>query len=249
MPDNPLAHLIPSAQEVGLLLANRFSKQALTFSTVKDKDLPGDGYKVACEWYGSLGIAKHTGSQGLLANLVTKFDPFKANFVANMLETAHVDRYIFGIVPLEIYLQTGTAEYLPLGIQVAENQQTTSQTRAAIDDMFMMTILQLQAHRAAKKQPTGRPDKFLEFMAPIMVKYLMAQKPNGLFFHNDKEGPVHWGRGNGWFAAGMAEMLRDLPPSASEYATILGGYDKMMEGLAEIPEQERALVPSLGPAE
>src|SRR5690606_16331614 len=65
--DNPLAHLIPSAESVGLLLANRFVQQALAFSSVAD--LPGDGYKTACEWYGSLGVASLTGSQALLDSL------------------------------------------------------------------------------------------------------------------------------------------------------------------------------------
>jgi len=229
-PVNPLAHLIPSAKEVGGLLANRFSKQTLSFTA---KNMPGDGYKVVCEWYGALGIAKSTNNQTLLDALVAKFNPVKATFVADMTSgEAHVDRYIFGMVPLEIYLQTGDASYLPLGLEVADKQQTTNQTRGAIDDMFMMTGLQLEAYRAKKKSSSeAEAVKYTNFMAPIMVDYLKAQKTNGLFFHNDKEGPVHWGRGNGWFAAGMAEMLKDLPKSSAQYATIESGYKKMMEGL------------------
>lgn len=221
---NPLAHLAPSAREVGLLLANRFSRQALAFNSVAN--LPGDGYKTACEWYGSLGVAKLTDSQDLLDALVTKFNPLKNNFVNAMTSgEAHVDRYIFGMVPLEIYLQTGDESYLPLGTQVADRQQVTNQTRNAIDDMFMMTGLQLQAYRATKDE------KYINFMARTMVEYLKAQQPNGLFFHNVTQARVHWGRGNGWFAAGMAEIMRDLPTSSGEYQTIEAGYKRMMEGL------------------
>ena len=224
---NPLAHLAPSAKEVGLLLANRFSKQALAFNSVAN--LPGDGYKVACEWYGALGVAKLTNSQDLLTALVTKFNPLKASFVSAMTGgESHVDRYIFGMVPLEIYLQTADESYLPLGIQTADKQQTTNQTRDAIDDMFMMTGLQLEAYRAKKDA------KYIDFMANIMVNYLKAQQANGLFFHNVTEAKVHWGRGNGWFAAGMAEMMRDLPKTASQYPTIEAGYKKMMEGLLKV---------------
>jgi len=223
-PVDPLAHLVPSAETVGLLLAQRFAAQQLAFSSVAN--LPGDGYKTACEWYGSLGVANLTDNQSLLDTLVTKFDPLNTNFVSNMLNgDKHVDRYIFGMVPLEIHLQTGEASYLPLGTQVADDQQVTNQTRDAIDDMFMMTGLQLQAYRA-----TG-DDKYIDFMADIMVDYLGAQQPNGLFFHNVSQAPVHWGRGNGWFAAGMAEMMRDLPTTAPQYATIEAGYKDMMEGL------------------
>ena len=224
---NPLAHLADSAKTVGLLLANRFAKQAVSFSSVAD--LPGDGYKVACEWYGALAIAKRTGDTTLLNTLVKKFDPLKANFVSAMTGgDAHVDRYIFGMVPLEIYLQTNDESYLPLGTQVADKQQTTNQTRDAIDDMFMMTGLQVEAYRATKQ------DKYLSFMSNIMVDYLGAQQSNGLFFHNVTEARVHWGRGNGWFAAGMAEMMRDLAPGSGDYQTIEAGYKKMMEGLKAV---------------
>lgn len=234
---NPLAHLAADAREVGLKLADRFSKQNLSYSSVAN--LPGDGYKNACEWYGALGVAKLTSSQALLTSLVTKFDPLKTNFVSAMKGgEAHVDRYIYGMVPLEIYLQTGDESYLSLGIEVASTQQTTNQTRGAIDDMFMMTGLQVEAYRAMKKSKGAGADadKFINFMAKTMVDYLKApaQKDNGLFFHNEQQAKVHWGRGNGWFAAGMAEIMRDLPATSADYATIEAGYKKMMEGLLKV---------------
>lgn len=219
-----LAHLVPSAEAVGLKLANRFNNQQISFNSVAN--LPGDGYKTACEWYGSVAIANLTDNQQLLNSLVAKFNPLKQNFVSAMFGgDAHVDRYVFGIVPLEIYLQTRDERYLPLGTQVADRQQVTSQTRNAIDDMFMMTGLQLQAYRA-----TGDM-KYLDFMAETMVDYLRFQQPNGLFFHNVEQARTYWGRGNGWFAAGMAEIMRDLPESHPHYQTIARGYRKMMEGL------------------
>ncbi|HKO48336.1 MAG TPA: glycoside hydrolase family 88 protein [Polyangiaceae bacterium] len=221
---NPLAHLAASAKESGLLLAKRFSQQSLRFNSVAN--LPGDGYKSACEWYGALRVAKLAERQDLLEALVTKFNPLRENFVTAMTAgEAHVDRYVFGMVPLEIYIQTNDRTYLPLGTQTADKQQTTNQTRNAIDDMFMMTGLQLEAYRATKDA------KYIDFMAKTMVAYLGAQQPNGLFFHNVTQAKVHWGRGNGWFAAGMAEMMRDLPTSSTYYEAIKAGYKKMMEGL------------------
>lgn len=221
---NPLAHLVPSAEEIGLRLANRFNQQQLSFNSVAN--LPGDGYKSACEWYGSLGVASLTANQPLLDALVSKFEPIRQNFVNDMLNgEAHVDRYIFGMVPLEIYLQTNDESYRALGTEVADAQQATNQTRDAIDDMFMMTGLQVQAYRA-----TG-DTQYLDFMAETMARYLQAQEGNGLFFHNVTQARVHWGRGNGWFAAGMAEIMRDLPSDHPNYGTIEAGYLAMMEGL------------------
>jgi rhamnogalacturonyl hydrolase YesR len=222
---NSLDHLIPSAQSVGQLLANRFNNQSLSFSSVAH--LPGDGYKAACEWYGSLGFSvSSAGSHSLLNSLVSKFDSLKDDFVSAMIGgDAHVDRYVFGIVPFEIYLHTRDESYLSLGTAAADNQQDTNQTRGAIDDMFMMTSLQLQAYRATKDT------KYLDFMADTMVDYLQFQQANGLFFHNLNQARVYWGRGNGWFAAGMAEMIRDLPQSHQHYQTIVDSYQKMMSGL------------------
>ena len=221
-----LDHLIPSANEIGLRLANRFSLRSLPFDSVAN--LPGDGYKTACEWYGSLGVASLTENQQLLSSLVSKFDPLKPNFVGDITSgDAHVDRYVFGMVPLEIYLKTNDESYLSLGTEVADTQQVTNQTRNAVDDMFMMTGLQIQAYRA-----TG-DEKYTNFMAQTMVDYLGAQQPNGLFFHNVTQAPVHWGRGNGWFAAGMAEIMRDLPQNHPNYGAIEAGYLRMMAGLLQ----------------
>ena len=43
--------------------------------------------------------------------------------------------------------------------------------------------------------------------------------------------PFYWGRGDGWVAAGMAEMLRSLPADHPQRARIMDGYRKMMASL------------------
>jgi unsaturated rhamnogalacturonyl hydrolase len=84
--------------------------------------------------------------------------------------------------------------------------------------MYMLTILQLQAWRATGDR------KYLDRGAVEMVAYLdKLQQPNGLFFHAP-DVPFFWGRGDGWVAAGMAEMLRDLPADHPQRARIMKGY-------------------------
>ena len=64
-----------------------------------------------------------------------------------------------------------------------------------------------------------------------MVAYLdKLQQPNGLFYHAP-DVPFFWGRGDGWVAAGMAEMLRSLPADHPQRARILAGYKLMMAAL------------------
>src|SRR6478736_10174186 len=204
---DPLAHLVGSAESVGTLLAERFAAQQLAFSSVAN--LPGDGYKTACEWYGSLGVANFTDNQTLLDSLVTKFDPLKTNFVANMTGgDKHVDRYIFGMVPLEIYLQTDDESYLSLGTLVADDQQLTNQTRDAIDDMFMITILQIQAG-------------YKEMMAGL----LPFQSDNGLWYQviNLPDDPANWeeSAGSAMFTYAMVAGVRRGILDAATYVPVI----------------------------
>jgi hypothetical protein len=97
-----------------------------------------------------------------------------------------------------------------------------------IDDMYMLIILQLQAYRAA-----GDP-KYLDRAALEMTTYLdKLQQPNGLFYHAP-DVPFYWGRGDGWVAVGMAEMLSELPPDHPQRARITEGYKKMMAAVAHV---------------
>ncbi|MCB1628453.1 MAG: glycoside hydrolase family 88 protein, partial [Xanthomonadales bacterium] len=45
------------------------------------------------------------------------------------------------------------------------------------------------------------------------------------------QAPFHWARGNGWMAAGMTELLRNLPAEHPDHAEILAGYRRMMAAL------------------
>jgi rhamnogalacturonyl hydrolase YesR len=99
------------------------------------------------------------------------------------------------------------------------------QTRYWIDDMFMIPALQTEAFRVTKDP------KYLDRTAKEMVAYFeRLQKDNGLFFHHE-DSPFYWGRGNGWMAAGAAELLSELPADHPQRPAILDGYKKMMAGL------------------
>jgi rhamnogalacturonyl hydrolase YesR len=66
-----------------------------------------------------------------------------------------------------------------------------------------------------------------------MTAYLdKLQQPNGLFYHA-LDVPFFWGRGNGWTAAGMAELLRSLPADHPHRPRILESYRKMMATLLD----------------
>jgi unsaturated rhamnogalacturonyl hydrolase len=71
-----------------------------------------------------------------------------------------------------------------------------------------------------------------------MSAYLdKLQQPNGLFYHAP-DAPFFWGRGNGWVAAGMTELLLSLPANHPRRERILAAYRKMMATLLKYQDKD-----------
>ena len=202
---------------------------------------PSVHYAEDSTWYSALEFAKLTNDPAMTDALVKRYDPWRTEEGQQKLISwqRHVDHAIFGIVPLELYIRTKDPQYLALGKKLADQQWEnptpeglSGETRFWIDDTYMITILQLQAYRA-----TG--DKiYLDRAALEMVAYLhKLQKPNGLFYHGP-DFPFFWGRGNGWVAGGMAELLTDLPDNHPKRARILQGYRTMMASLLKYQDAD-----------
>jgi rhamnogalacturonyl hydrolase YesR len=94
-----------------------------------------------------------------------------------------------------------------------------------VDDLYMLPTVQLEAYRA-----TGNA-AYLDKTADIVIAYLDSlQRDNGLFYHG-VDAPFFWGRGNGWAAAGLTELLSAMPTTHPRRARVLAGYHKMMAAL------------------
>jgi unsaturated rhamnogalacturonyl hydrolase len=219
-----------SPQEVGKRVAENFVARQFEWVQGKRQYMI---YPEACAWYGSLTVAQLTGDNDLKSRLIRKFDPLSTPEGAKHIsQEPHVDYRVFGIVPLEIYMQTKEHTFLDLGAALADKQWDkttpdgiTAEARYWIDDMYMITAVQVQAFRA-----TG-DTKYIDRAATTMAAYLdKLQQPNGLFYHAP-DSKFFWGRGNGWVAAGMTELLRSLPKKHPQRARILSGYQKMMASL------------------
>ena len=219
-----------SPREVGKRLAQNFAKRQFEYQSGKREFVI---YPEACAWYGALNVAGEIGDRDLKESLVRTFDPFLTpDGAKHISQQAHVDYRVFGIVPLELYRQTKDKKYLDLGQSFADKQWAnttpdgvTAEARYWIDDMYMITALEVQAYRATRDR------KYLDRAAKTMDAYLdKLQQPNGLFFHAP-DAPFYWSRGNGWEAAGMAELLLSLPKDHPLRPRILEGYHKMMASL------------------
>jgi unsaturated rhamnogalacturonyl hydrolase len=219
-----------SPREVGTRVAENYLKRQFEYQQGKRQFVI---YPEVCAGYGSLTVAELTKNKDLRSRLLQKFDVlWTAEGQKHVSSQAHVDYRVFGVVPLQLYTQTGEQKYLDMGRNLADQQWATtspdgitSEARYWIDDMYMITAVQVQAYRAT------RDIKYLDRAALTMATYLdRLQQPNGLFYHA-LDSKFFWGRGVGWVAAGMAELLRSLPKKHPRRARIMEGYRKMMAAL------------------
>lgn len=223
-----------SPQEVGKRLAEHFVVSPHQYTATIH-------YSEVATWYGALRYSQITQDAALQAELIHRFEPLlPGGAEADRIPVRHhVDDSIFGVVPLEIAIDTKDPKYLADGVGWADRQWEnprpdglSAETRFWIDDMYMLTMLQLEAYRA-----TG-DKKYLDRDAKEMVAYLdQLQQPNGLFYHAP-DVPFYWGRGDGWVAAGMAEMLSTLPADNPLRPRILDGYRKMMAALVKFQRED-----------
>lgn len=206
---------------IGLRAAKRFDSKMAKADT---------HYKTACTWYGALKLASLLGENALLKSLSDRFGVYmNGSFDGTLAGFGHVDENVFGIVPFEIFMNTKDTKVLAAGRALADHQMKNrdhpDQKRFAVDDMFMLVALQVQAYRA-----TGET-KYLDFAASRMVEYLKRlQRDDGLFYHLSNN-DIKWGRGNGWFASGMTEILQELDVNHECHEAIRTGYQRMMAGL------------------
>ena len=219
-----------SPREVGKRVAENYAARQFEFQQGKRQYVI---YPEVCAGYGALTVAKLTNDQVLTKKLLGKFEPlWTEEGQKHISSQAHVDYRVFGAVPLELYMQTKVQKYLEAGKNLADQQWAepspdgiTKEARYWIDDMYMITAVQVQAYRATRDM------KYLNRAAVTMAAYLdKLQQPNGLFYHAP-DSPFFWGRGNGWVAAGMTELLRSLPAKHPQRARILSGYRTMMASL------------------
>jgi rhamnogalacturonyl hydrolase YesR len=248
-------------QEIGLRVAERFV--SIPFDKIGNRPPRMVIYPIVCTWYGSLTFAKETGNDKLKDQLIERFQPLFGERDTLIPKPVHVDNNVFGAVPLEIYMQTREEKYLTLGLTIADKQWEkpqgtyatpqalnfyekgyTWQSRLWIDDMYMITAVQAQ--------PTERQGirKYIERAAKEMVMYsgFAANAPTVCFIHAP-DVPFFWGRGDGWMAAGMAELLRSLPEDNPNRPRIMQGYRTMMESLLNYQDEGgmwRQLIDDIG---
>lgn len=238
-------------EEIGVKLVENFLRTPHTwYGYLQHEKKPVQiYYPEVCTWLGSLWFANKVNSKDLLYRLNERFVPLLDTLKNMQPLPNHVDNNVFGAVPLELYKHFPKQEYLNLGLMYADLQWTLPsnvkpkerkwadegyswQTRIWIDDMFMITAVQAQAYLVTGKK------EYIDRAAREMVMYLdTIQLPNGLFYHSP-QAPYCWGRGNGWMAVGMAEILKMLPQDHPYRKRIMESFQTMMKSLLEYQTED-----------
>src|SRR5437763_13862094 len=108
-----------SPQEIGKRVAENFLARKLEVELGKRQYVI---YPEVCAWYGSLTVAQLINDRDLKTSLIQKFDPLLTDRVKQISPEPHVDYRVFGVVPLEIYLQTKQQQYLDLAKGLPANR-------------------------------------------------------------------------------------------------------------------------------
>jgi unsaturated rhamnogalacturonyl hydrolase len=232
-----------SAAEIGEKLLNRFIASAHTNfgSPTPPSSIT---YSEVCAWYGAIKFAEQSHDTVALRLLYARLQLLLSQEARLIPKADHVDHNIFGIIPLEFYRFYRDTALRTLGTRFADLQWDSTnlhrpdeialarngyswQSRFWIDDMFMINVLQAKAYKTTGNQ------MYVSRAAREMAEYLRRlQMPIGLFYHA-LDVPFFWGRGNGWMAAGMTEILLVLPVSDTARPVILASYQKMMASLKQ----------------
>jgi len=180
-------------------------------------------YASACSFYGMLIYADQTKNRGLLNKVIEAYEPYRTG--KELPYMGHGDNNVFGMIPLELYRQTGKGEYLAMGRVLAEEgwdrprkkgqilmvtnprkDGLSKFTRWWLDDPYVIGALQAHAYK------NSGDIEYINRGARLQLAYFKRlRQPNGLFHHRVPEWRVAWSRGSGWATAGMAEMLLAMP--------------------------------------
>lgn len=221
-PGDPWNFSTPYPVTVGGLVADYILSQTLT-----------DYYATICSYYGVLLFSAETGNTGLKNSVIAAYEPYYTG--AQTPPEGHVDDNVFGILPFELYYQTGDPNYLTVAQYLADKEfenpdenGLSPYSRFAVDDLYMIGSLQAQAYKS-----TGDPN-YIDHAVTQLLGYMgeveQLQQSNGLFYHA-LDAPFFWGRGNGWAAAAMTEVLSKLPEDDPNRPTLLTKYQNMMAAL------------------
>jgi unsaturated rhamnogalacturonyl hydrolase len=188
-------------------------------------ETPGISYIPAVAWTQTLRLAAITGDGSLRDKVREQTRPWiageKKPFGDRVQLTAVAGTMIFA--ELAAAGDQAAAALADQGVTLAAAEKAGSVAEYGqgwTDDMFMGTSVLARAGELARDTAAHR-----------LIAYAARLQRNDGLFNHAIDGPVAWGRGNGFAALGLMEALTRMPATHPSRATLLDIYRRQMRAL------------------
>lgn len=217
-------------------IASRVARDPLAIAKLLAPRYPGAAsmsYIPAVAWSNTLRLAALASDAALRAKVEQQTAPWRLGqqeLFGNRIQLTSVA----GTLIFADLAASGDEASRPLAIKGAE---AASAIKAGdvyahgvgwTDDMFMASVVLARTAKIAGREHD------LDVAARMLASYASRlQRPDGVFVHATNA-PVAWGRGNGFAALGLTEVLGVLPTSDPRRAALLEIYRRQMDAVRRL---------------
>jgi unsaturated rhamnogalacturonyl hydrolase len=219
-------------------MADRVRREPLAIARVlamRYPETPAISYIPAVAWVNTLRLARITGDVSLRDKVVEQTKPWmsgeKKMFGERIQLTAVAGTIVFdefgsaGSDAAHPGIEQSAVPLADQGAQLAAAEKSPGLAQYGggwTDDMFMAGAVLARTGRRRGREAD------LEVAGRLLTAYAeRLQRADGLFNHA-ADGPVAWGRGNGFAAMGLTELLTALPAGHPQRSRVLGIYRRQM---------------------
>ncbi|MYK87147.1 MAG: hypothetical protein F4018_01675 [Acidobacteria bacterium] len=214
------------------VLNRRMARDPLTVARLMARRYPGTSsisYIPALAWVHTLRVAEMDGDTSLRDKVMEQVDPWLSGerplFGDRVSFAALAGTMIFSqLTGLPGEDGEAAARLAAEGVALAAAETARGMPEHASgwsDDFFLGTIAAVRA---------GDPEGLAAAVRLVTTTAARLQQPNGLF-HHDADAPTAWGRGNGFGALGLAELLTVLPADHPEREAVLNIHRRHLAGM------------------
>ena len=216
------------------VLNRRMARDPLTVARLMARRYPGTpsiSYIPALAWVHTLRVADMDGDASLRDKVMEEVNPWLSGeqplFGNRISFAALAGTMIFSeLTGLPGEDGEAAARLATEGVALAAAETAPGMPEHASgwsDDFFLGTIAAVRA---------GDPEGLAAAVRLVTTTAARLQQPNGLF-HHDADAPTAWGRGNGFGALGLAELLTVLPADHPDREAVLDIHRRHLAGMRD----------------
>ena len=215
-------------------VAERIARRPLAVARLLAARYPGTvgmSYIPGVAWTHTLTLAQLTGEDAWRDKVVSQVRPWLSGEQALVGDTVRLSSVAGAMVFAELAKLPGDDQVAAARLAARGGDLSAAETAPGVpehgsgwtDDLFLGTIVGARI---------GDTDELAAASRLIRTYASRLQQADGLF-HHASDAPVAWGRGNGFAALGLAEVLTALPVVHPDRAALLDIYRRQMRGMRD----------------